>query len=189
MTGAFWRAVFNLVVPYLFMSPEMRSAVTENMPVTLHSQVELCIWNTTDAQNEKVIESPAYLAIVFQTKGSGSLTIRVPFQPLGFTLEPPIASTTQQYFECRPFHAADNSGEYFLGKAFLQTAFLGMNWQAEIFFWHRLWARELHHLTSEILTRTTPRSVLIVSRVLRRSGKETGQHFQILASGTSCISY
>ena len=41
--------------------------------------------------------------------------------------------TTQQYFPCRPFYAIDDSGRYFLGEAFLQAAFIGMNWQVEFF--------------------------------------------------------
>ena len=41
---------------------------------------------------------------------------------------------SQQYLPCRPFHALDGFGNYYLGKAFLQAAFLGMNWQEQKFF-------------------------------------------------------
>lgn len=126
--------VINPIVPYLFMSPETCAAVVENLPVVLNSQVGLYIWNTTDPQYEIIIKSPAYLAFIFQKAGNGNLTIKVPFRLLNLTLEEPIITTTQQYFPCRPFHALDNSGHYFLGKAFLQAAFIGMNWQKEMFF-------------------------------------------------------
>lgn len=56
-------AVINPVVPYLFMSPETCAAVTENLPVTFNSHAGLYIWNTTDAQYEKLVKSPVYLAL------------------------------------------------------------------------------------------------------------------------------
>ena len=127
-------AVINPIVPYLFMSPETCAAVAENLPVTLNSLLGLYIWNTTDPQYERIVKSSAYLAIIFQKAGSGNLTIKVSFQLLNLTLEPPIVTTNQQYLPCRPFRALDDSGHYFLGKAFLQAAFVGMNWQEEKFF-------------------------------------------------------
>ena len=127
-------AIINPIVPYLFMSPETCAAVTEHLPVTLDSQIGLYIWNTTDSQYERIVNSPAYLAFVFQKAGSGNLTIKVPFRLLSLTLEAPIVTAAQQYFPCRPFHTSDNSSDYFLGKAFLQAAFIGMNWQESKFF-------------------------------------------------------
>ena len=127
-------AVINPIVPYLFMSPETCAAVAENLPVTLNSQLGLYIWNVTDPQYDRIVKSSAYLALIFQKAGSGNLTIKVSFQLLNLTLEPPIVTTIQQYLPCRPFRALDDSGHYFLGKAFLQAAFIGMNWQQEKFF-------------------------------------------------------
>ena len=126
-------AVINPIVPYMFMSPETCAAVAENLPVSFNSQVGLYLWNTADPRYERIIKSSAYLALVFQNSG-GNLTIKVPFQLLNLTLEAPIVNETQQYFPCRPFYASDGSGNYFLGKAFLQAAFIGMNWQLEKFF-------------------------------------------------------
>lgn len=128
------RAVINPIIPYLFMSPETCAAVTENLPVTFNSQIGLYIWNTTDPQYETIVKSPAYLALVFQQVESGNFTIKVPFRLLNLTLEPPIVRVVQQYFPCRPFYASDDSGDCFLGKAFLQAAFIGINWQVAKFF-------------------------------------------------------
>lgn len=132
--GGVQPTVINPIVPYLFMSPETCAAVTENLPVTFDSQVGLYIWNATDPRYERIVNSPAYLAFVFQNAGIGNLTIKVSFRLLNLTLEAPIMNPTQQYFPCRPFYASDHSGDYFLGKAFLQAAFIGMNWQMEKFF-------------------------------------------------------
>ena len=127
-------AVINPIVPYMFMSPETCAAVAENLPVTLNSRLGLYIWNVTDPQYERIVKSSAYLALIFQKAESGNLTIKVSFQLLNLTLEDPIVTPSQQYLPCRPFHALDGSGRYFLGKAFLQAAFIGMNWQEEKFF-------------------------------------------------------
>ena len=127
-------AVINPIVPYLFMSPETCAAVTENLPVSFNSQVGLYMWNTADPRYVRITKSPAYLAFLFQNSESGNLTIKVPFQLLNLTLESPIVNESQQYFPCRPFYALDGSGDYYLGKAFLQAAFIGMNWQLEKFF-------------------------------------------------------
>ena len=127
-------AVINPIVPYLFMSRETCNAVAENLPIVLNPQLGLYLWNTKDPQYERILKSPAYLAFVFQKAGNGNLTIKVSFQLLNLTLEAPIVKKTQQYFPCRPFQALDMSGNYFLGKAFLQAAFIGMNWQQGKFF-------------------------------------------------------
>ncbi|KAL9064746.1 MAG: hypothetical protein Q9161_008675 [Pseudevernia consocians] len=126
-------AVINPIVPYLYIFSETCAAVAEKLPVTFNSQVVLYIWNTTDPRYDRIIKSPAYLALVLQNAVSGNLTIKVSFQLLNLTLEAPIVETTQQYFPCRPFYAIDDSGRYFLGKAFLQAALIGMNWQVEFF--------------------------------------------------------
>ena len=127
-------AVINPIVPYLFMSPETCAAVTEELPVSFNSQIGLYLWNTADPRYERIIKSPTYLAFLFQSSKSGNFTIKVPFRLLNLTLEAPIVNETQQYFPCRPFYARDSSRDYYLGKAFLQAAFIGVNWQSEKFF-------------------------------------------------------
>ena len=124
----------NPILPYFFMSADTCAAIAQNLPVTLQSDIGLYTWNTADAQFQKIIKSPSYLAFIFQNSGVGNLTIKVPFQLLNLTLEAPIVSHTQQYFPCRPFQALDGSGMYFLGKAFLQAAFLGINWENKKWF-------------------------------------------------------
>ena len=121
-------AVINPVIPYLFMSPETCAAIAQNLPVTFQQRIGLYIWNTTDPRYRSIVSSPSYLAFVFQNSGFGNLTIKVPFQLLKFTLEPPIVSSPQQYFPCRPFQANEGSGYFFLGRAFLQATFIGINW-------------------------------------------------------------
>lgn len=127
-------AVINPIVPYLFMSPQTCAAIAQNLPVTFQQKIGLYIWNTADPQYRRIVSSPSYLAFVFQNSGAGNLTIKVPFQLLNLTLEPPIVSSPQQYFPCRPFQANGGSGNYFLGRAFLQAAFIGINWDIPKWF-------------------------------------------------------
>ena len=126
--------VINPVVPYLFMSPKTCAAIAQHLPVFLNSDIGLYIWNTTDLQFQRVMSSSAYLAFVFRSSEDANITIKVPFQLLNLTLESPIVRYPQQYFPCRPFYSMDRTGNYYLGKAFLQAAMIGINWQMNAFF-------------------------------------------------------
>ena len=126
--------IINPIVPYLFMSPKTCAAIAQHLPVSLDSDIGLYIWNTTDLQFQRVMSSSAYLAFIFRSSPDANITIKVPFQLLNLTLESPIVQYPQQYFPCRPFYSMDGTGNYFLGKAFLQAAMIGINWQIKAFF-------------------------------------------------------
>ena len=126
-------AIINPILPYFFFSPETCVNIVKYLPVTLQRDISLYIWNTTDPQYQRIVQSPSYLALIFETT-SNNLTIKIPFQLLNLTLEPPIVPSRRQYFPCQPFHAKDNSGNYYLGRVFLQAAFLGMDWGSSTFF-------------------------------------------------------
>ncbi len=66
-------------VPYMYMAPETCAAIAQHLPVVLSSYTNLYIWNTTDPQFERIINSPSYLAFVLGTSGAANLTIKVPF--------------------------------------------------------------------------------------------------------------
>ena len=126
--------IINPVVPYLFMSPKTCAAIAQHLPMFLTSDIGLYIWSTTDQQFQRVMSSSAYLAFVYRSSPDANITIKVPFQLLNLTLEFPIVQYTQQYFPCRPFYSLDGTGNYYLGKAFLQAAMIGVNWQTKAFF-------------------------------------------------------
>ncbi len=121
--------IIDTVLAYLSMLPDTCAAIAQNLPVSLQPSIGLYTWNTADPQFQKIMRSPSYLAFVFQKSGAGNLTIKVPFQLLNLTLEAPIVPQTLQYFPCQPFQANDGSGHYFFGRAFLQAAFIGLNWE------------------------------------------------------------
>ena len=139
--GLYQPTVINPVLPYLFMAPDTCSNIAKYLPVTFNQLTGLYAWNTDDPQYNRIIGSPAYLAFVFRSGGDNSapvaasnLTIKVPFKLLNLTLESPIVQTPQQYFPCYPFTASDGSGNYFFGRAFLQAAFVAMNFNQSTFF-------------------------------------------------------
>lgn len=120
-------ARLNPTVPYLFLPNKTCEALAEYLPVTWRWDLGLYTWNTDDAKYREILTSPSYLQFVFaRAGGQGPITIKVPLALLNLTLAPPIVDTETAYFPCRPY---DNNGaEYHLGRAFLQAAFLGMNW-------------------------------------------------------------
>ncbi len=127
----------NPLVPYLFLPTNTCAAIANFLPITYIPDVGLYKWNTADPTYHKVLSAPTYLDFVFQSAGSsgGNLSIKVPLQLLNLTLEAPIVSTPERYFPCRPYDPTTPTHDPFLvGKAFLQAAFIGMNWDLQKFF-------------------------------------------------------
>ena len=140
--------VINPTVPYLFLPPETCGRIADKLPVTFNKPIGFYTWNVDDPQYKRITTSPAYLAFVFPTAGSasdtadsysdiasttiGNLTIKIPFALLDLTLQPPIVATPQPYFPCSPLSAKD--GTAYLGRTFLQAAFLAMNFETSTFF-------------------------------------------------------
>lgn len=56
-------------------------------------------------------------------------TIKVPFRLLDLTLMSPIVETPTQYFPCKPSNSTRDSGFWQFGRAFLQAAFVGANYE------------------------------------------------------------
>lgn len=129
--------IINPIIPYLLLSEATCSAIAQNLPVTFSPSLGLYVWNTADPLYTSILKAPTYLSFTFLNVGTTHLTINVPLQLLNLTLTPPLVSKTQQYFPCRPYTATNTeagNGVYFLGRAFLQAAFVGVNWEQGKFF-------------------------------------------------------
>jgi hypothetical protein len=74
----------------------------------------------------KIISSPSSLEFTFRLNGSISqnLTINIPFSILNLTLTAPLVDQPTPYFPCQ----ASKTPAYYLGRAFCQGAFIGVNW-------------------------------------------------------------
>lgn len=114
----------NPGAPYLYLPNSTCAAIAKNLPVTYNVGKALYFWDVTDPQYKNIVTSPTYLSFIF--RGSdGNLTIKAPFQLLNLTLEAPLAPTPTPYFPCQP--PQGDGRTYSLGRAFLQSAFIGVD--------------------------------------------------------------
>ena len=116
--------------PYLSLPNSTCASITRDLPVTYQAGYGLYFWNTTDPRYARITTSPSYLSFTFRLTRStastdGNITINVPFQLLDLTLDAPLISTPTSYFPCQPPLSGQ---QYSLGRAFLQAAFIGVNW-------------------------------------------------------------
>ena len=114
----------NPGAPYMYLPNSTCEAIAKDLPLTYNAKYGLYLWNTQDPEYVKIVKSPTYLSLTFRA-ASDNLTINVPFQLLNLTLDAPLATQPTPYFPCQP---PNNSTEYSLGRAFLQAAFIGVNW-------------------------------------------------------------
>jgi hypothetical protein len=123
--------LIEATIPYLYLPGSTCDAIASQLPVTFQADYGLYFWNTSDPQYMRIVTSPSYLSFTFRMNRSDSqnMTINVPFKLLNLTLEEPLAHTPIQYFPCRPM---TNGASYTLGRAFLQAAFVGVNWQSDL---------------------------------------------------------
>ena len=122
--------IMNPTAPYLYLPSSTCAAIAKVLPVTYNTGKALYFWDVTDAQYARIVQSPTFLSFIF--RGSdGNMTINVPFSLLNLTLQEPLVSTPTPYFPCQPPQAPDTSTTYYsLGRAFLQAAFVGVNWNS-----------------------------------------------------------
>ena len=124
--------IVNPTVPYMYLPFGTCEAIAALLPLTWQAGIGLYTWNTDDPQYQRIISSPAYLGFIFQLSNESNLTIKVPFALLNLTLDEPIVTRPQAYFPCKP--TGSSNGNYYLGRAFLQATFMGMNWETYKFF-------------------------------------------------------
>lgn len=111
--------------PYIYLPQSSCDAIAAELPVSYQPDYGLYFWNTSDPQYDRIVTSPSYLEFAFSKNGlnNKNITINVPFALLNLTLEAPLVDTPTQYFPCM----ATNSTPA-LGRAFLQAAFVAVNW-------------------------------------------------------------
>jgi hypothetical protein len=114
--------------PYLNLPSSSCSAIAALLPVTYSAQLGLYLWNTSAPAYPRIVSSASALSFTFRrdTLNTQNLTIHVPFSLLNLTLTAPLVSAPTPYFPCN----AASRGHYSLGRAFLQAAFFGVNWDA-----------------------------------------------------------
>lgn len=116
----------NPATPYISLPHGNCENIAKRLPVTWQPDIGFYTWNQHDPRYTKIVNSPAWMQFVLQGPDGHDIAIKVPFKLLDLTLEPPIVAEPTPYFPCRPWDSA--YGFYALGRAFLQGAFLGVNY-------------------------------------------------------------
>jgi hypothetical protein len=117
--------------PYIYLPKSTCDAIAKDLPVTFNPKYGLYFWNIQDPRYRQIVASPSYLSFTFTASGGtngGNITVKVPFQLLNLTLDTPLISTPTSYFPCQPPQLATGNPLYTLGRAFLQAATIGVNW-------------------------------------------------------------
>lgn len=130
--------------PYLHLPKQTCDNLAKYLPITYDSSSGYYLWNTDDPSYMNVTTSAAYLGFVFppNTGATQDVTIKVPFAllVLNLTQEASGKPGSTPYFPCMPYTppasgpGAGGSGDnsYLLGRAFLQAAFVGRNWNQHV---------------------------------------------------------
>ncbi|KAI0180641.1 hypothetical protein GGR52DRAFT_253923 [Hypoxylon sp. FL1284] len=118
--------------PYLNLPKSTCDAIAADIPVRYDEGLGLYLWNTDSPDYSRIVRSPSVLSFTFVDPDNNSrqVNISVPFVHLNLTLDQPLVDKPTPYFPC---NAASN-GNYALGRAFLQDAFLGANLKTAIYF-------------------------------------------------------
>ncbi|RAH47515.1 putative aspartic-type endopeptidase [Aspergillus brunneoviolaceus CBS 621.78] len=111
--------------PYMYLPEATCNAITASLPVSFNQSLGLYFWDTTSSNYANLTSSPTYLSFTFSLNNATSqnFTIKVPLAQLALTLQEPLVEQNQTYFPC--FLSTDTP---VLGRAFLQSAFVGVNY-------------------------------------------------------------
>lgn len=118
----------NPAVPYIYLPPGTCEQAQRHLPVRYYPNVGFYLWDTSDPQFSRIVTSPAYLGFILSDMTGANITIKVPFALLNLTLTPPLVSEPMTYFPC--MNAGADVGVWSLGRAFLQAAFLAVDFKA-----------------------------------------------------------
>lgn len=125
--------------PHLHLPKPTCDAIASLLPVVFSPDLGLYIWDINSPLYNRITTSPAVLSFTFRLSQSltSNITISVPFPLLALTLKPPLAPSAAglKYFPCAPLPANGpplyGAPTAILGRAFLQAAFIGVNWSVK----------------------------------------------------------
>ncbi|KAK4187376.1 hypothetical protein QBC35DRAFT_463905 [Podospora australis] len=123
----------NPAAPYIYLPSGHCEELARRLPLVWNERTGLYLWDTKNPQYERIVRSPAFLGFVFGDRTATNITIKVPMHLLNVTLEPPLMPTPTPYFPCKSFDPKYD-GLWTLGRAFLQAAFLGINYHESLVF-------------------------------------------------------
>ncbi|KAF4338826.1 hypothetical protein FBEOM_7296 [Fusarium beomiforme] len=118
--------------PYFTLPKSTCDSIAAHLPVKFNEDLGLYIWDTKSDRYKQIINSASALSFSFiSNSNTDPIKIRVPFMHLNLTLSAPLTDSPTPYFPCH----SNGNGQYVLGRAFLQDAFIGANWHPDIDTW------------------------------------------------------
>ncbi|KLU86305.1 hypothetical protein MAPG_05320 [Magnaporthiopsis poae ATCC 64411] len=118
-------------VPHIGLPYRTCNSLAQHLPVTWDSSLNLYVWNTAEPAFERITQSAAYLAIVLSDRMAREVTIKIPFKALALVFDPPSPGQKRRtYLPCDP----KQPGGYYLGRAFLQAAFWGIDYEQKAMY-------------------------------------------------------
>lgn len=113
-------------LPYMYLPRDTCDAIAKYLPVTYNSDFNLYLWDTDKPAFKPIVTSAHFLSFTFAADLGLRQSIKVPFSVLNLTLDKPLMYIPTAYFPCSPWAPSDST--YYLGRAFLQAAFMAQNW-------------------------------------------------------------
>ena len=118
--------------PYITLPQSTCDNLASYLPVKYNSSLGLYFWDTSTPEYYQIVTSASALTFTFLgSSNTDTLTIRVPFAHLNLVLSSPMVDSPTPYFPCYSGGLDTNV----LGRAFLQDAFLGANWDQQSQKW------------------------------------------------------
>jgi hypothetical protein len=123
----------NPAVPGIYLPAPTCANAAKHLPVIFDDKTGYYFWDTTSQDYHYILNSAAFLSFILADTSVTNVTIKVPFKALNLTLESPIVDAPRQYFPCFDT-STQGSGYWELGRAFLQSAFFGINFDQNVTF-------------------------------------------------------
>jgi hypothetical protein len=123
--------------PYLYLPQLTIENLAANLPIKFSDQAGFWLWDTQDPAFKDIVSGPGYLGFVFPSQGGNTAneTIKVPFRLLNLTLETSVSGLDSDvpYFPVMEVKIDQDTGyPALLGRAFMQAAFWGTNWNNNV---------------------------------------------------------
>lgn len=125
-----WNMKIDPTLPYMYLPETVCEEMGKHLPLNFDENLGLYLWKTSDPAYS-IVNSSVALEFKFTPPSKKVNIIRVPLRLLHLTLTSPLVEKDTPYFPCRPTKSRQ---DYALGRAFLQAAYIGMNWHEEIFW-------------------------------------------------------
>lgn len=127
-------------LPYIYLPPGVCEAAAEHLPVKWNEMLGLYLWDES-SRSRKLAIAPSYMSFVFFDRDAQNVTVKVPLALLYLSIDPYRKGVNEStmYWPCKPWSdevdgGGPGSGLWPLGRAFLQAAFVGYNYDRPRFY-------------------------------------------------------